>query len=209
MAWTLAHETIAARGLDSPWEAIILRETGGNWSLGALVRAIIAIESNWINGRINPADPSYGLMQIHYPGGAPLAPGVRPEDLQWNADANLRTGIAYLRSLLARYPVEADAVAAYNAGAPRRGADGRYLNQAYVDQVMLYDVWYQNHLPGERFEPVPATSDDWLVALFGAPEAETPPAEALEEEPGGLDPLVLAGLAALVVGAVVVTGRAA
>ena len=47
----------------------------------------------------------------------------------------LRIGCQYLKSLTVKYPKVADAVAAYNAGSPRKNEDGTYVNQAYVDKV--------------------------------------------------------------------------
>ena len=44
-------------------------------------------------------------------------------------------GTAQLARLLKRHETVEDAVAAYNAGSPRRDADGAYVNQWYVDKV--------------------------------------------------------------------------
>ena len=48
----------------------------------------------------------------------------------------LEVGCRFLADLLKRWPKIEDAVSAYNQGSPRRGEDGRYRNQAYVDRVM-------------------------------------------------------------------------
>lgn len=53
-------------------------------------------------------------------------------------EINIAVGAAYLARLTERYGVRYGSdgvIAAYNAGAPRRGADGKFLNQAYVDSV--------------------------------------------------------------------------
>lgn len=47
-------------------------------------------------------------------------------------------GCAKLAQCLKRYPVVNAAVAAYNAGTPKTVADGKFINQQYVDSVMGY-----------------------------------------------------------------------
>ena len=53
-----------------------------------------------------------------------------------------RVGIEYgakhLATLFVRYENAEDAIAAYNAGSARRGRNGKYVNQEYVDKVMKY-----------------------------------------------------------------------
>jgi hypothetical protein len=50
-------------------------------------------------------------------------------------------GLLHFKNYMNKYEktkgIEA-AIASYNAGSPRRRADGRYVNQAYVDKVMQY-----------------------------------------------------------------------
>lgn len=81
---------------------------------------------------------SWGLMQIM---GA-TARGIGFEG--WlpelcNPVLNVQVGVGHLGNLMSRYGKKfglAGVVAAYNAGAPRTRADGRFVNQAYVDKVM-------------------------------------------------------------------------
>lgn len=143
-------EAIARRGLPpTPWDDVIREAARGDWEIEALIRAIIATESAWDPTAINPSDPSYGLMQVmpHAAGGAG-PPGVTGEQLLDPA-SNIRAGAAYLWTLMERYGRGSlsDVIAAYNAGRPRRGPDGRYTNQRYVDEVQQYLAWYMTHLP--------------------------------------------------------------
>lgn len=78
---------------------------------------------------------SWGLMQVmgatarELGFGAPLTQLVLPE-------AGLEWGLRYLAQKVKRHKETTDAIAAYNAGSPRRGSDGRYKNQDYVDKVL-------------------------------------------------------------------------
>lgn len=49
---------------------------------------------------------------------------------------NAHYGCAKIQKLLFKYFIEADVVAAYNAGEPKKDKDGRYVNQAYVQLVV-------------------------------------------------------------------------
>lgn len=169
-------ELIARRGLSTPWDGLIAELWPGDIEMQALVKAIIATESAWDPSAINPRDPSYGLMQV-MPASAGGAgpPGVSGAELL-DPETNIRAGSEYLRALIARYGRGAlsDVIAAYNAGRARRGPDGRYINQAYVDEVQTYHAWYLTHWPASAPPPTPS------------PEPTPPP----DEEP----PVVLAGL---------------
>ena len=48
---------------------------------------------------------------------------------------NADYGALKLSKLLKKYADQRDAIAAYNAGSPRRGSSGLYVNQKYVDDV--------------------------------------------------------------------------
>ena len=50
-------------------------------------------------------------------------------------DVGIYYGCKYLKSLKSRYSLDEDTIAAYNAGSPRRKADGGYVNQDYVNKV--------------------------------------------------------------------------
>jgi hypothetical protein len=86
---------------------------------------------------------SWGIMQVmgavarergytgHFPG-------------LCNVETGLEYGCRHLAHLYKRYSNWPDAIAAYNAGSPRKGPDGQYFNQGYVNKVdkcwMDYDA---------------------------------------------------------------------
>lgn len=206
--------SVASSGLVSPYDDLIVALTGGDVSTIALVKGVIATESEWNPRAVNPNDPSYGLMQILGGPGGPY-PAVSPSDLL-DPSTNLTLGITHLQSLLSRYG-SPGAIAAYNAGTPRLNASGQYVNsrgntsvQAYVDSVLTYQTWYLNAMlestPGGigtadvlRFAPeydAALTVTGFLDSLFGPAPSEPPVETGLEPTTvtgGGLAILLLAG----------------
>lgn len=77
---------------------------------------------------------SWGLMQVM--GSVAREIGFT-EDMPalCNPEKNIFYGCKKLKSLCNKYPIQADAIAAYNAGIPKVMANGRYFNQQYVDKV--------------------------------------------------------------------------
>jgi len=51
-------------------------------------------------------------------------------------EAQLEAGCRHLAAAIARWGSVEAGLAAYNAGSPRTGADGRYVNQDYVDGAL-------------------------------------------------------------------------
>lgn len=104
----------------------------------ALLAAIVQVESGW-NPRAYRAEPrikdaSIGLGQIL--GGTARAYGFKQDlNLLYNPAINLDWTGHILASLMKKYGLQ-DAVAAYNAGSPKRDASGKYINQGYVDKVL-------------------------------------------------------------------------
>jgi hypothetical protein len=131
---------IAQRGVESAWDNVIGSQAAGDLAVYALTKAIIARESEWTPGAINPADPSYGLMQVLLSTARGIAPGITPEQLL-EPITNIVIGTTYLWSRLRAYPNLADAVSAYNAGRPITA------NQGYVDDVLAYYAWYWSNDP--------------------------------------------------------------
>ena len=123
----------------------------------AWVKAHIQAESNWdVNASRYEAhlnDTSWGLMQVLLKtakwilGNENLAIQelIKP-------DINISAGAKYLSTLLAKYGNVRDALAAYNAGSPRRNKDGSYVNQEYVDKV------YRNYMMYQVTEPIRTVS---------------------------------------------------
>ncbi len=56
---------------------------------------------------------------------------------------NIEYGCKHLKGFYRRYGNWSDAIASYNAGSPRKGQDGKYVNQKYVDSVTTYWEEYQ------------------------------------------------------------------
>ncbi len=123
-----------------------------------LVRAIVLIESSgdpwavryepafyyrYVRGKIPGISiteevaraTSWGLMQVM--GQVARERGFQGKFLSALCDpeTGLRFGALHLKRFLDRHGDVEKAVAAYNAGSPRM-ANGRFVNQAYVDKVM-------------------------------------------------------------------------
>jgi len=78
---------------------------------------------------------SWGVAQIM--GSVAREHGFRgwfPELCQ--VDVGARYGALHLKSMFARFKTTERAVAAYNAGSPRKSKTGKYINQPYVDDVV-------------------------------------------------------------------------
>ena len=111
----------------------------------ALIKAIIQIESSFNPNALSPKG-AQGLMQL-MPATANQYKVADPFDAQ----DNLRGGIAFFADLMSRYENDVQlALAAYNAGA---SAVSRYNGippypetQAYVTKVLLLHKNYQRHL---------------------------------------------------------------
>ena len=147
----LPMEAIATRakafGVDSSLiAAIVMKESSGNrfasryepifryiWETETCAKRLKCSEDTEIIGQ----KTSYGLMQIM--GSVAREWGF----LGWfgelyEIETNLNFGIKHLRQYLLKYPNVSDAISSYNQGSPRRGSDGLYLNQKYVETVLLF-----------------------------------------------------------------------
>lgn len=161
-------ESVAQRGLDVPWaEPALQREASGDVQLYTLLKGLIARESAWNPGafRHEPAinDASYGLMQVLLSTArqALQNPNLTPSDL-FIPDINIAAGATYLKGQLTRYGDVRRAVSAYNCGSEcltRATTFWPSGNWPYVDDVLLYQNWYLNHMPTPSPEPVYA--DEW------------------------------------------------
>jgi len=80
---------------------------------------------------------SWGLMQVM--GGVARENGYLGWLTKLSTPAvGINYGVLHLRKYFVRYQNWPDAIAAYNAGSPRRLSDGQYMNQSYVDKVLRY-----------------------------------------------------------------------
>jgi soluble lytic murein transglycosylase-like protein len=98
-------------------------------------------------------------MQVRLDTGRRLLsdPGLTPGMLL-GPRLNVMAGVRLIQENLQRFGALPDAVAAYNAGVPRKNAAGQYTNskgdtmvQRYVDRVLSY---YQTYLSGAPLGPV-------------------------------------------------------
>jgi hypothetical protein len=83
---------------------------------------------------------SWGLMQVM--GGVARQYGYQgPLPKLCDPVTGLNYGMTHLQHFRTMYASWPDAIASYNAGSPRRSADGTYLNQSYLDKVTT--LWNQ------------------------------------------------------------------
>jgi len=121
----------------------LAKKWGEYWGVPwALILAVIGTESSGnprayrYESHIN--DASRGLMQMLYSTAKSLGYKGPPEGL-YNPDTSIYYGAKYLRKLYDRYGNWLDAIAAYNAGRPRRRKGfGCYWNQTYVNRVLTW-----------------------------------------------------------------------
>ena len=89
---------------------------------------------------------SWGLMQVM--GGVAREAGFQGSFPHLcDPFLGLRYGLKHLTKFYMKYGYWQDALAAYNAGSPRKGPDGKYFNYSYVEKVMKY--WAQFEKPKE------------------------------------------------------------
>jgi soluble lytic murein transglycosylase-like protein len=107
----------------------------------SLLKAIIKVESNWnvsasrYEAHLN--DSSWGLMQLLLSTAKWILPNASLTISQLvSPSINVEAGAKYLLYLLNQFGNIPDAVSAYNAGSPKLGKDGKYVNNAYVQKVL-------------------------------------------------------------------------
>lgn len=164
--------TLESRQADLPPEmilAIIEAESDGN-----PYAATYHANYSWINMQTKrPADchpntesvhqrMAWGLMQIM---------GATARDIgfeRWLTEltipvVNIAIGMKYLAGLSERY-LESHGIdgviAAYNAGSPKKTADGKYRNQAYVDRIKSLMLKYAALIPDEVEEAKAENGDE-------------------------------------------------
>lgn len=105
-----------------------------------VIKAIIRVESNWdpnakrYESHLN--DSSLGLMQLLTKTAKYVANNTALTAEQiLQPTLNILLGTKYLKEQLNKYDNLNDAIAAYNAGSPRKTSTGAYVNQGYVDKV--------------------------------------------------------------------------
>ena len=94
---------------------------------------------------------SWGLMQVM--GGVARERGwTGPLPQLCDPVVGLKFGMLHLRKFYAKYQNWPDALASYNAGSPRKGADGKYFNQSYVDKVLRAWAQFEKQAQGQPVE---------------------------------------------------------
>jgi soluble lytic murein transglycosylase-like protein len=172
---------------ENTYDAIIAQAASDNSVDPALVKGVIAQESNFVASayRAEPqiGDASYGLMQILLGTARGMGYGGDGKGLLDPA-TNVQYGTAFLSDLIrqsdnAGYGVDS-AISAYNAGfSSDRPGDGKratnrvdgyltdgstlapFINQPYVDAVLSYMQHYaQLATPGGSRSTIPTTAGD-------------------------------------------------
>lgn len=128
--------------------AIVMKESSGNpfaarfephyrwvWEVETCAKRLPCSHETEMIGQ----KTSYGLMQMM--GSVAREWGFTGWFAElYGIEKNLQYGCKHLKQFLGQYPRVEDAVSAYNQGSPRRGTDGKYCNQSYVDAVMAYEA---------------------------------------------------------------------
>ena len=120
---------------DQSLDAIIVREATRHAVRPELVRAIIQVESAF-DSRARSPKGAMGLMQL-----MPATAADMHVDNPYDAEQNVRGGVAYLRRLLDRYDDNEElALAAYNAGPEAVARHGNQVppfreTRNYLDRV--------------------------------------------------------------------------
>jgi soluble lytic murein transglycosylase-like protein len=102
-----------------------------------LIKAVAFVESGENPNAKNPAEPSYGIMQVYYTGSNDLdADGWPPEsaDQLYNASYNIKIGTQILRWNLKTYGFP-KGIAVYNKWSARLEIQP-FTNQSYVNKVL-------------------------------------------------------------------------
>ena len=138
---------IKGRAGETPEIRNLVLLKSGQWSVEpALIRAIIRVESNFNPRAKNPADPSYGLMQIT-PGLAsdfgliadPFSPTRQEINMLYDEANNMDVGCWYLSRLTSKYPFD-EAVQMYNVG--ETGYKKGVRNLSYLEKVKRHYEQY-------------------------------------------------------------------
>lgn len=123
------------------YDSLIIREARANRLDPALVKAVIAAESNFSPRAVSRAG-AQGLMQLM----PQTAEGLGVSD-PFEAPQNVSGGSRYLREMLNRYGDLSRALAAYNAGPKAvdryRGIPPYPETEAYVKRVLAYYRGYR------------------------------------------------------------------
>lgn len=143
--WAIIEKTAAQYQIDANLIAsFVMTESSGNpkayrYEPLFYERYIVPLNLPEDEGKGRAA--SYGLMQIMGEVARELGFQGKFEEL-YEPETGLNYGVKHLHSFMKRYSTTDNsldyAIAAYNAGSPRKKADGTFVNQQYVDTVHKY-----------------------------------------------------------------------
>lgn len=150
LPWQIIQKKAAAHGLDPILIAsIIMVESTGNpcatrfepgWQYFPQTNIMrdygdqLGISTETVKSQMAT---SWGSMQIM--GATAFDHGFRDHFVKLcEPEVGIEYGVTHLRSLIMKYGSTDDAIAAYNAGSPRKTKAGTYVNERYVDKVMRY-----------------------------------------------------------------------
>jgi len=113
---------------------------------------------------------SYGLMQVRLDTAQRLLgrPELTPSILL-DPKTNILAGTKIIQNNLIKYKNGPDAIAAYNAGIPRKNTQGQYINskgstvvQDYVNRVSGY---YNQYKSGAPFKPIVLALEQLIIPI--------------------------------------------
>lgn len=140
----------------------------------AWIKAHIKAESNWdVNAsrfEAHKGDASWGLMQLLLATARSVLGNNNLTTTQLiQPRNNIEAGTKFLSQLINRFGNMRDAIAAYNAGSPRLGKDGKYVNQDYVDKVTRFYNEYKTigiAVSAEDF--IPTVTNPTPILMYAA-----------------------------------------
>jgi len=154
----------------------IINEMGQKYSVEpALIKAHIKQESNWdVNAsrfEAHKTDASWGLMQLLLGTARGVLGDSNLTTTQLiNPRVNIEAGTKFISQNLNRFGNMRDAIAAYNAGSPRLNAQGKYVNQDYVDKVTknynLYKTMGTGIVTEAAIDTAEIISDSGMLPIY-------------------------------------------
>lgn len=151
----------------------IIQEMGQKYGVEpALIKAHIKQESNWdVNAsryEVHKGDASWGLMQLLLATARQVLndPNLTTTQLV-QPRINIEAGTKFIAQNLSRFGNMRDAIAAYNAGSPRIGKDGKYVNQDYVDKVTRnYEMYKTLGIAVSAEDFIPSVENPTPLAFY-------------------------------------------
>ena len=147
LPWVNINKVANGAGMDPLLiGAIVMTESGGNtWAVRYESKFKYIVTPDIFAKQVNCSlatetmfqASSFGLMQIM--GGTARSNGYKDHLVKLcDPDVGLIWGCLFLNKLIKKYDLLTDAIAAYNAGSPRRDSEGNYVNMVYVSKVLQY-----------------------------------------------------------------------